>query len=112
MPWGPFNNGATIGQRGAENGVILTDEENSLGARITLERETNHAPFAITCGVYGWMFHTRYLDSEAEAMAEMDPMKIGLSEILQIIPLVGDPEVDAKCQQVCDAIGIFVDEFP
>jgi hypothetical protein len=112
MPWGPFDNEATIGQSGSENGIILRDEEHELGARITLERDSGIAAFAITCGIYGWMFHTRYFDSEAGSSAEFERMKSGLDAILNIIPRVDDPEADAKCQRVADAIGTFVEQFP
>jgi len=112
MPWEPFNKGATIGQRGSEDGVTVADEEHNLGARITLERKTNHAPFAITCGVYGWMFHTRYFGSESEASAEFERMKSGLDAILNIIPRIDELEADVKCQRVADAIGAFVEQFP
>jgi len=45
-----FEDGATLGQKGSESGVILRDEEHPQEARITLERDTRTAPFAITCG--------------------------------------------------------------
>ena len=112
MPWTPFDNGATISQRGSENGIIISDEEHDVGSRITLERGTDIAPFAITCGIYGWMFHTRYFSSAVEASAELDRMKAGLDPILGMIPSVDDPEADAKSQQVAGAIEAFVDLFP
>jgi hypothetical protein len=49
MSWVALEKGATVGSRGSENGVILIDEEHSLGARITLERDGASAPFPITC---------------------------------------------------------------
>src|SRR5262249_53589230 len=67
MGWGPFDGGATVGQRGSEDGAIVRDDEHDLGARITLERGCAHCPVAVTCGIYGWFFHTRFLGSEAEA---------------------------------------------
>jgi hypothetical protein len=57
--WHSFENGGTLGQAGSEEGTILRDEEHPLGARISLERDCRVAPFAITCGIYGWMLHTR-----------------------------------------------------
>jgi len=36
MGWVPLDHGATIGQRGSENGIIVRDEEHELGARVTL----------------------------------------------------------------------------
>ena len=60
MEWITYEDGKTIGSTGSEGGVILRDEECPDGARITLEEETHMGvPFAITCGVYGWLVHTR-----------------------------------------------------
>jgi len=110
MEWAPFDTGSTVGQRGSEDGTILRDEEHELGARITLERDTRHTPFAITCGIYGWMFHTRFLGPEAEA--DFDRMKDALSAILVTIPMADDPEAEQKMAPVTEAISAFVDRFP
>ncbi len=109
--WLPYDNGATDGQAGSEGGVILRDEEHDLGARITLERDCSHGvPFAVTCGIYGWFFHTRFVRSEAEA--EFQAMQDGLAAILYIIPGVDDPGCDAKMEMVGEAISGFVARFP
>jgi hypothetical protein len=108
--WQPFDNGATIGQRGSEDGVVLRDEEHDLGARITLERDCSHGvPFAVTCGIYGWFFHTRFLGSEAEA--EFPAMLDELTAILDIVPRAGDPSAHAKMGAVSEAISGFVSRF-
>lgn len=60
MSWIPFDGGSTIGIVGSEDGTIVADDEHAAGARITLEANCAHAPFAITCGIYGWFFHTAY----------------------------------------------------
>ena len=113
MAWVPLDNGTTVGHRGgSENGIIVRDEEHDLGARITLERGADIAPFAITCGIYGWMFHTRFLGAEVDATAEFERMKDRLAEILAIIPHVNDPQRDVKSSQVCEAISSFVEQFP
>ena len=65
--WYPFDKGVTVGQEGSEDGVILRDEEHPCEARITLERRVTAAPFAITCGIYGCMLHTRFFSIESEA---------------------------------------------
>jgi len=52
--------------RGSEGGVIVRDEEHALGARITLETGCGIAPYAITCGIYGWMMHTCFLEELAD----------------------------------------------
>ena len=113
MGWVPFDGGSTVGQRGSEEGVVLRDDEHDLGARITLERDcAGGIPFAITCGIYGWMFHTRFFSSGTEASAEFDQMREVLADILDLIPRVDDPDSGAKCQRVCDAIGEFAARFP
>lgn len=112
MGWEQMNTGATMGQPVTENGVIICDEEHNLGSRITLERGCDHAPFAITCGIYGWMFHTRYLSDETTALAEVGRMKEGLVAILALIPHATEPEVDAKIDRVTKAIADFVEQFP
>ena len=58
MVWVAVENGATIGTLGSEGGVIERDEEHADGARITIEQGGTIAPYSITCGIYGWMFHT------------------------------------------------------
>lgn len=79
--WHKFQDGSSIGREGSEGGVIVLDEEHADGARITVERG-GHAPWSITCGVYGSMVHTRLFTDRVEAMAEVDPMKRGLGAIL------------------------------
>lgn len=112
MSWSAFDSGKSIGAIGSESGVILRDDEHSNGARITLERDGSAAPFAITCGIYGWMFHTRFFGDEREAQTEFDLMKAELSKIVAMIPLTSDPEVDAKSRAVTEAIQKFVGRFP
>ncbi len=110
--WQPFNEGKTIGAVGSENGTIVLDDEHSLGARITLERETRTAPFAITCGIYELLVHTRFFSHKEDAAAQFEAMKIALAEIIESIPLVSDPEKDAKRHAVYDSISAFLERYP
>lgn len=112
LAWHPFEEGTSLGKQGSENGVIFRDEEHEEGSRITLERDGATAPFAITCGIYGWMFHTRFFGREAEASTEYELMKAGLAEILSVIPYNDDPEKDAKSDRVVELIQEFVERFP
>jgi hypothetical protein len=112
MGWDTIENGATIGTQGSEGGVIERDEEHTDGARITVERGGGIAPYSVTCGVYGWMFHTRFFGSRDEANRECDEMRAALGDILLRIPLRSDPEADEKCARVVDAIQEFVVRFP
>jgi hypothetical protein len=86
--WYPFEEGQTIGAQGTEHGVIIHDEEHSLGARMTLEQDAFHAPCAITCGIYGWMVHTRFFADE------------------------DDPTAEAQFNAVSEAVAEFTQRFP
>lgn len=108
--WTPFENAATLGLSGSEDGVVVRDEEHLLGARITLERETNIAPFAITCGIYGWMMHTRFFSSEAEADSQYDLMKDSLSELLESAEQTA--AIDGGRKVLMEGIEKFVGEYP
>ena len=66
--WYPCDDGDTLGETGTDGGVIVRDEEHPYGARITLE-QGGFAAFSITCGIYGWMVHTRFFSARAEADA-------------------------------------------
>ena len=110
--WYPFDGGRGVGTPGSEAGVILLDDEHGDGARITLERDTRVAPFAITCGIYGWMLHTRWFDKEGDARREYDAMKHALDAIAQAIPLNSDLDCAAKMTALTRQIGEFVERFP
>ena len=79
--WIAFEGGATIGTIGSEQGLILRDEENQLGARITLERDGHH-PYGITCGIYGLFVHTAFASNAIEAADKYNAMKSRLAELL------------------------------
>jgi len=109
--WQQFDNGATVERCGSEGGIVLRDQEHPAGARITLERDcSNGIPFAVTCGIYGWFFHTRFLGSELEA--EFPAMLEALVAILNIIPDADETDTDAKTDEISVAIGAFVSRFP
>jgi hypothetical protein len=108
--WQPFENGATIGRTGSEGGLITLDEEHSGGARITVERGCLRAPFAITCGIYGWLVHTRFLADEESVQHAAAGMKPALAKILALLPDDDDP--DPAYDAVTEAIAAFVEQFP
>jgi len=97
---------------GSEGGTIVLDEEHGLGARITLEKDGAIAPFTITCGIYGWMAHTRFFSNLDEATHAYEAMKPELVTILETIPYSSDPEAEKKSARVSEAISGFVDRFP
>jgi hypothetical protein len=106
--WYPFENGATLGQKGSENGEILRDEEHPLEARITLERDGTVAPFAVTCGIYGCMLHTRFFSLEDEACVQYDRMKDALAALLATEQEGGPDGYDS----FLDGVAAFVEAFP
>jgi hypothetical protein len=105
--WRPFDSGSSVGAVGSEGGCIVRDDEHPGGARITIERGGQIAPFSITCGVYGWMVHTRFFTTEAEAQDECAAMKTALADL--VIALNGsDGDMDAA-SAMCAR---FVERFP
>ncbi len=106
--WYAIDNGATLGQKGSEDGTIFRDEEHPLEARITLERDGRAAPFAITCGIYGCMLHTRFFSLEGEACEQYDRMKEALAVLLATED-EGGPE---GCGSFMDGVAAFVEEYP
>ncbi len=108
--WSAFDGGVSPGTPGSECGTIIRDEEHSWGARINLERDSRISPFAITCGIYGSMVHTRFLGSESEATTAYKAMKLRLVEIMKAQPLATDPEPDFGPSQI--AMERFLADFP
>ena len=106
--WYPFDSGSTLGQKGSEDGVILRDEEHPLEARITLERDTPTVPYAITCGIYGSMVHTRFFSEEEEACVQYDRMRDALGSLLETED-GGGPE---GCGSFLDGVAAFVEAYP
>ncbi len=108
--WSPFDDGATLGLPGSEEGTVVRDEEHILGARITLERAASVAPFAITCGIYGWMMHTRFFSLEPEAESQYDLMKDSLAALLEAAEQTA--EIDGGRQVLMAGVEKFVGEYP
>jgi hypothetical protein len=111
VSWHLFNEGRDIGQVGTEDGIIILDEEHSEGIHITLERDGRAAPFSITCGIYGWMFHTCFFSEEELARRAYEEMKLELVNIATRIPYEDDPDKDAKIEAIDPAIAAFIERF-
>lgn len=80
--WYKFDGGKSIGTIGPEEGKISRDEENSFGARITLEENCTIAPFSITVGIYGSMFHTDFYSSLKAAEHQFGIFKSKVEKII------------------------------
>ena len=83
--WTQFNNGDTLGHRGSEGGTIIRDEMFPDGARITLEKNTKTAAFAITCGIVNWLVHTVYLSTEESAQRTFELIKSDLESMMRYV---------------------------
>ncbi len=67
VKWKQFDSGKLTGTSGSEGGKIITDFENLTGARLTIEKDGNIAPYTVTLGIYGLMFHTHFCSTKNEA---------------------------------------------
>jgi hypothetical protein len=95
VPWRAFEEGRTIGTRGSEEGIIVSDDANELGARITLEAGCRAIPFAITCGVSSLMVHTVYASSREAADLLLSSMRADL----EILANLKHPEAEEAASQ-------------
>ena len=111
LGWHPYEGGDTIAETGSENGIILRDEEYSASVRITLERDGD-TPFAITCGIYDWMVHTRFFATAEEANETFDAMKAELARIVDLIPSRDDPQANERSAVAAEEMHAFSEEFP
>jgi hypothetical protein len=111
MDWREFSVGSSIGTSGSEGGTIVADESYDDEARITLERSTRQAPFAITCGVSGWLVHTCFFESEAEARSQFEAMKVALARLTKAVRSTDDTQANntSLIGRLCQE---FAEEFP
>ena len=82
VKWEAFDAGTTLGTKGSEAGTIVLDAAFGDEARITIERGGHTAPFSITCGVAGWLVHTRFFSSAAEAQNACAEMQHVIGEMV------------------------------
>ena len=83
--WYIFDNSNSIGEKGSEGGIILSDFEKSNGARITIEQDGNIAPFSVTIGIYNLMFHTYFCSSQEEAISFREDTIERVDEVLKLL---------------------------
>jgi hypothetical protein len=110
--WRPYQGGSTLGLQGSEGGTISWDEEYADQVRITLEQDESRSFYAITCGVAGWMVHTRFFGSSAEALAAFEEMRPALVELLSSLP-PSDPKPSREVLREGGArLAGFISRFP
>ena len=103
--WSIYNKGKTIGTTTAEGGLILSDESNDDGARITLKRGNSYV--SVSLHIQGWMDHTRFFSTDADAQREYRAMRAAVINVLTVINAEGASEI-----KVWEAISDFVRRFP
>ncbi len=105
--WIDFDKGRSIGTKGSEEGKIIRDEEHPFGARVTLEGKGHIAPFSITLGIYGLMFHTEFFSTLDEGQRCFELYKEKTEVILALFE-IDETERDAnwraKQNQLMDEI--------
>ena len=103
--WVAFDNGKSIGKVSAEGGVILRDEEHPRGGRVTLKQGKTF--ISVSCHIYGWIDHTRFFHTVADAQREYVIMKNILGSMLDDILSAGAGDL-----KMWEAIADFVRRFP
>jgi hypothetical protein len=103
--WNPYKNGESIGKSGKEGGVILRDEEHERGGRMTIKQGKNYV--SVSCHIYGWMDHTRFFNSVADAQREYLIMKNAIGSMMEDILAAG-----ANDLKMWEAIADFVRRYP
>mgnify|MGYP000135483563 FL=1 len=107
--WHQYKHGETLGTKGADNGIIIRDEEYLEAARVQLETQNPTAPFAIVCWIYGQLVHTVYMKSQADADKLFEEVKTELEKIVALLPRADTYEVIKP--EVYRAIESFVARF-
>ena len=109
--WQPYEDGQTIGKKGPEGGVIVLDDEHVYGARITLEQGCLRAPYGITCGVYGWLVHTRFVADDESAQHAVEEMRKALTEIVALLPAEEADDDATDYDEISAATAAFGERF-
>ena len=103
--WSIYNKGKTIGTTTAEGGLILSDEFNDDGARITLKRGNSYV--SVSLHIKGWMDHSRFFSTDSDAQREYRAMRSAVITVLTVINTEGVSEI-----KIWEAISEFVRRFP
>lgn len=85
--WHNFEKGRTIGKKGAEEGIIIIDLENINGARITVEQGGATAPYVITFGIYGLLFHTHFKSGPDEVQRSIRWLQTTIDKVFGMYEL-------------------------
>jgi len=110
--WRLVEEGRTLGLGGTEGGIVVRDEEHPAGLRLTLEEDPARSFYSVTCGVVGWLVHSRFFDNEAAAHAAWDEMKPALLELVVQLPTGGAKPLEPATRAAGAKLGAFMARFP
>ena len=110
--WRLVEEGRTLGLGGTEGGIVVRDEEHPAGLRLTLEEDPARSFYSVTCGVVGWLVHSRFFDNEAAAHAAWDEMKPALLELVVQLPAGGAKPLEPATRAAGAKLGAFMARFP
>jgi len=82
--WTKYDNGSSIGTTGSEGGKITEDFECIDGARVTFEKDGDIAPYSVTIGIYGLMFHTHFASTDIDAKMFMESSMKKIDEVFTL----------------------------
>lgn len=110
--WKPFAGGSTLGQSGSQGETITWDEEYAGQVRLTLEQDESRSFYAITCGIAGWMVHTRFFGTADEALAAFEEMRPALVELHSRLPEGGPRSAQEAARVGGPLLSAFPARFP
>lgn len=107
--WYAYEGGVTVGKRGPEGGVVLSDEEwgdpddpEDADARLTLERGLE--TFSVVANLYGgWLYVVAPRADEASAHAAREELRAELERLSALIPMEDERDVKGKVQVLLSA---------
>jgi hypothetical protein len=109
--WNLLEKGITIGTKGSENGIIIDDLEYENRARICLEKKGDIAPFSITFGIYGAMFHTHFTNTEEEAVLYVNKTKYNIITLLDHLDIPEHQRTNGWNQKFNQLISLLTDQI-
>jgi hypothetical protein len=110
--WQPYQAGSTLGMTGSEGGTITWDEQYADQVRLTMEQDESRSFYAITCGISGWLVHTRFFGSGAEASAAFEELRPALVELLSRLPQDDPRSSRDAAREGGPLLAAFVARFP
>ncbi|WP_224363025.1 hypothetical protein [Hyalangium versicolor] len=109
--WKPYEAGSTLGLSGSQGGTITWDEQYAGQVRLTLEQDESRSFHAITCGVSGWLLHSRFFGSAPEAFAAFEELRPALVELWAQLPK-GGPGSPTEARAGGPLLAAFLARFP